>query len=311
MKNTISGQFPFKIRKKVYFFFVFMFLVIFSLLAFEKNKQERKLNVVFGINNRYVDYAKVAIDSIVTNNVSGSHYVFWILSTDISDENKKKMKKYAQSVNQEIVFVTIDSKYTEKWNKMSSFWPSIIMARLLIPEVLPQSVKKALYLDADVLVAEDLKNLFDINVENYYAAMVEDAVPQLHQLELLKGRKYANSGVILFNLNKMRQDKIPQLLWKYLDENFERFSCKEGPSCYTFKDQDLINLVLKDGIKFIDLKWNNQDLMKWQDVSDSNREGIYHFVSSENKPWVSIKSGAHELWIHQEILLRQRERKGL
>ena len=109
----------------------------------------------------------------------------------------------------------------------------------------------------------------------------------------------------------MRQDKVTQALLKYLDENLEKFSCKEGLNCYTYKDQDLLNLVLKDGIKFIDSKWNNQDQEKWKEVNALNQEGIYHFTAPENKPWISIKTAAQELWIYQEFLTRQRERNAL
>lgn len=288
-------------RKLVVFFMLLVVIggvINFLNPVYEKIKihmfAHEKLHVVFGINNEYVYYTKLAINSIIKNNNSKSDYVFWILNPDISDENKKDMANYAKSIGQHIVFVKIDEKYMEKWNNVLDVWPPITMARILIPDLLPQNVNKAVYLDADILVAEDLKNLFDVDIEGYYAAMVEDCRPEWHQLELLNGKKYANSGVILFNVKKMRQDDIMQKMLKYFDNHLANFLCVENFECYYYKDQDLLNLVLHDGIKFLDNKWNN--VSDWNNVNIINQEGIYHFAAQENKPWINTKTDAQKLW---------------
>lgn len=275
--------------------FSLIFVVALSTAMITTFLPSERLNVVFNINDKYVYYTKLVINSIIRNNRSKSDYTFWILESDITAVNKADILDYVHSVGQEVVFVTIDQKYIEKWSKMDSYWPPIIMARLLIPDLLPQTIKKALYLDADILVAEDLKHLFDEDIKDYYVGMVEDARPEYHQLKEIKNGKYANSGVILFNLEKMRQDNMVQALFRYFDENYIKFSCNVKGSCYGCKDQDLINIVLHNGIKFMDKKWNNHSA--FENVDLSNQKGIYHFASIEKKPWEHQDNSAQKLWL--------------
>lgn len=47
------------------------------------------------------------------------------------------------------------------------------MFRLMLPEVLP-NLNKIIYLDADIFVNTDIKELWDIDMTNYYFAGVPD-----------------------------------------------------------------------------------------------------------------------------------------
>ncbi len=47
--------------------------------------------------------------------------------------------------------------------------------RLRIPEILPQNISKALYLDGDIIVEQDLKELWNLDLSNAVLGAVEDA----------------------------------------------------------------------------------------------------------------------------------------
>ena len=279
---------------------IFLLFFLFSTVCHAAN-----LNVVFAIDNNYPPYTMLMIYSIMKNNVSNQNYTFWILEADISPENKEKMTNYVQSIGQEIKFIAVDSKYIENWRKLYStpeetdlsitHITPISMARILIPELLPQDLDKALYLDSDMLVTEDLKNLYDEDLGNFYAGMVKD--------ESWNIDGYMNAGLILFNLPKWRENRTSRRMISYLNRHMEEFSCNQQPfwwkkGCYLYKDQDLMNLFLKNRVKVLDQRWNNEDIEN-EEVDLNTTKGIHHFIGGAiNKPWNSQRSDPRKLWLH-------------
>ena len=63
--------------------------------------------------------------------------------------------------------------------------------------------KKIIYLDTDTMVNKDIKSLFDIDIEKYEFAGVVDRLGRW-----FIGLSYINSGVLLLNLDKIRETKL-------------------------------------------------------------------------------------------------------
>lgn len=268
--------------------------LIFAIILLFSSVCHAKLDVVFAIDNNYPLYTMLVINSIIKNNKSGQEYTFWVLETGITDENKTKMKDYAESIKQEINFITVDTKYIEKWSKLyDDYVTPIAMSRILIPDLLPQNIEKALYLDSDILVAEDLKGLFEEDLGDYYAAMVQD--------KMSEKEKYMNAGVILFNLPRWRVDGLSEKMVDFIDSHKRELKCSEKSfweksDCYKFKDQDVIHFFLKDNTKELDRKWNNQ-VFKNQTVTVKTQKGIYHFIGGlHRKPWNSQRNDPQKLY---------------
>ena len=115
--------------------------------------------------------------------------------------------------------------------------------------------KKAIYLDSDLLIRKDIKNLFDIDLEEYcYAAVVDGSANENHILPNLEGNitiekgNYYNSGVLLLNCDKIRKEMpatFANLLLKQEEKNF-----------YKFIDQDILNIACHNKIKKLPPKYN-------------------------------------------------------
>ena len=274
---------------------IFLIILLFSTVC------HAKMDVVFAIDNNYPLYTMLMINSIMKNNASKQDYTFWVLETDVTNENKTRMKNYVESVGQKINFITIDPKYIEKWSRLyNDHITPIAMSRILIPELLPKDIDKALYLDSDMLVAEDIKTLFDEDLEDYYVGMVPDKLYRRFQYADEEGFKYMNAGVILFNLPKWRAENLSEKMLDYVDANAEKFACSRGPfwqkkDCYFYKDQDLIYFFLRKKTKEISGRWNNQILRKAQKINEPM--GIYHYIGKPHrKPWNSQETPAQKLY---------------
>lgn len=114
-----------------------------------------------------------------------------------------------------------------------SHWTYMAMMMCGLTKYIPD--EKVLYLDYDVLVLEDISELWDMDMTDYYfAAGIE---PQRSR----KNYTYCNTGVVMFNLDKLREDGKD-------DEAIHALNTK----VYRFPDQDVMNDVCQGHIRILD-----------------------------------------------------------
>ena len=134
--------------------------------------------------------------------------------------------------------------------------------RLLLPQILPDDVKKVIYLDIDVIVLHDLGELWDVDLGNYPFLAVQEPDgpyviecfkrfnPHLKHLDfdkfgVTREHKYFNSGVMVINLERWRQDGVMEKALNFLDSYSPRFA-----------DQDVLNVILAGQWGTLDPRWN-------------------------------------------------------
>jgi len=240
------------------------------------------INVVFTIDKNYPLYTMLVINSILKHNVSKSDYTFYVINNNLSSWDELQMKYFVKYKKQKIVFIKVDADAINKGKDIYShtfYCPhvtSIGTVRMMIPRLLPNDVKKALYLDSDILVLKDLKELYDTDLGKYYAAMGWDNKYLYLPRGKKKGFEYFNSGVILMDLDKWRKDDISEKIIDYITSR-----------TLILPDQDAINKILHGKIKVFDPKWNNQYCLGilFTKLSDT---GIIHYISSR-KPWILMR----------------------
>jgi len=121
--------------------------------------------------------------------------------------------------------------------------------------------------------------LFNESVENLYLKGVIDVESELNA-QRLGLKKYCNSGVLLVNLKKWREDGVEKKFFDYVNNNTEKLK---------WADQDVLNAVLQDGIEYLDKPFNAQ-VSKFDSSKNSGfweiaeSAVVIHFVSPK-KPW--------------------------
>jgi lipopolysaccharide biosynthesis glycosyltransferase len=178
----------------------------------------------------------------------------------------------------EIEFIFFDK------NKLASFRSTLYLkskvsnARLFIAECLP-SLSRCIYLDTDLIVFSDLKELYDTNLSgNIVGGVLDNAVFDPNQaarfrndLKLKNPSLYFNAGVILIDLAAWRDDQVTQ---KSIQVSAEMFNVLSA------LDQDILNIVLQDKWLSLDPKWN---VLK-HSISENFSNGIAH-LCGRTKPW--------------------------
>jgi len=247
---------------------------------------ERTIDIVMASDDAYAQHSAAAIASILLNCDATSNFRFHILDGGISESKKEKLVKIKKVRDFEIKFYDM-TKYD--WSMFPNFHIHTSVAayyRLRIADILPRNISRALYLDGDVIVEQDLKELWDTDLSGSVLGAVEDANGVTFGKRLGLARRYFNSGVLLLSLDKLRQTNLMKKIVKYVNENKQRILCH---------DQDILNGLFNDQYKEISLKWNVNNLMYSPTIdmrhtySDQDARiarqnpGIIHFTG--DKPW--------------------------
>ena len=238
---------------------------------------EDVIHIGFGLHDKdghYSVWVGTAMQSIIDH--TDSKLCFHILHDEtVSEENKRKLQQVAHQKGDSIQFHFIDSSIFDDVKERLHRFTVGTMFRLMLPEMLP-NLNKIIYLDADLFVNRDVKELWDIDVSNYFVAGVRDYgtchhtfTPYPVQEGIVNRQNYINAGVLILNLDKIRSyGNMKNQSIQYLIDN---------PDSSLF-DQDALNVIYKDSILLLEEKWNSFVLVLKSKNVKKMENRIYHYV---------------------------------
>jgi lipopolysaccharide biosynthesis glycosyltransferase len=221
----------------------------------------------------------VTVRSLLEN--SSEPCNIYIIGVDLSAQDQQLLRASWQLSNaQQIEFISLEK------SKLAPFRPTLYLkskaayARMFIGDCLPH-LSRCLYLDTDLIVCSDLKELYHIDLQGKIAACVRDIsvrqhpetlVDRLkHELGLKDPLQYFNSGVMLIDLDAWRQHQIGEELVRVGTEMYDLLHSQ---------DQDALNIVLQDHYLGVEVQWNTSQY----EAEESFNQGILHLIGSK-KPW--------------------------
>jgi lipopolysaccharide biosynthesis glycosyltransferase len=204
-----------------------------------------KMDIGCASNQQYLPHMASMLCSLLENN-PGHHKIHY-LYTNIGTKSLKTLSKFIKIKGSTLYTYQLETAEIshlklDKHATLENYF------RLFIPKVLPDSVKKCLYLDCDTIILDSIEELWDFDIQAYPLAAVEQLGFDRHdELGLSKGSRYFNSGVMLLNLEKFRQEKISEKVIDFIDKYPEKIE---------YWDQDGLNFVLEGRCLFLPEKWN-------------------------------------------------------
>ncbi|MCU1276448.1 MAG: glycosyl transferase family 8 [Bryobacterales bacterium] len=161
---------------------------------------------------------------------------------------------------------------------------------LLLPELLPGTLDRILFLDADLLVLDDLAQLWEISMgDRALAAAPDAAIPLCCSPRGVKKRDewgisedavYFNCGVMLVRLSGWRERDVTRRACGYLQKVGRQVD---------FLHQEALNAILWDDWLPLESRWNLLGSMAGRPYEQSGsgawrQPGIVHFAG-RFKPW--------------------------
>lgn len=247
------------------------------------NNNTNEIPIFFTVDNNYIPFLAVTLESIVDNiSLENTYKIIVLYKENMSQENIEKINKYRRE-NFNIEFVDLKDKlgdieeklYTRDYYSKSTYY------RLLIPE-LYKEYDKAIYLDSDIVLLTDIANLYNIDLEdNLIGAAPDEAIANVKAFQeyaekvvgVSSYHKYFNAGVLLMNLKELRNTKF-QDKFLYLLETV-KYSVAQ--------DQDYLNRICKGKVKIIDGSWDKMPI--GGRILREEELNLLHF-NLISKPWL-------------------------
>lgn len=237
------------------------------------------IHIGFGLHDKtghYSVWVGTVMQSILEH--TDSRICFHILHDEtLSIDNKYKLEKVARSGSSIIEFHKIDENdFSVVKNQMSRFTIGT-MFRCSLPELLP-NLNRIIYLDADLFVNRDIKELWDVDICEYCLAGVADEGVDIHNYPKIlnkypgiKKESYFNAGVLYMNLKKLREfGNLKKLVVDFLVENPEA----------GLPDQDALNVIFHNKVLYLDGCWNQFVFMHRKDNVEKLDKAIFHYAAA-------------------------------
>ena len=260
--------------------------------------------VVFAFDKNLVMPACVCISSLLMNAKKDTSYDIFILhpaNQSMTQTDLVKLPEYYD--NCKLTFRPVGNEFDNAFEIRGITTPAYY--RLLIPEIIPE-YDKIIYSDVDVIFRRDLSDLYSIDLAGVYMAATydvgmnlgKDGVAHINAAKGLVLGKYIQSGFILLNSSKLKNDGL-----------VKRFK-EEAKKQYKFQDQDILNVVCGKNLKVLPAEYNMTDYtfyylnsgdeliksgyIKEEEISEAKQYGTLHF--NGHKPWKSYSINFDIWW---------------
>ncbi len=242
------------------------------------------MDIVYSSDHKYMFYCCVSISSLMTYTPSDCMVKLHLLIDGTFTDEDERLIGFLRDkyVNLTIITHRMEEELFSERDFENSLWSKASFYRLLLPELLPD-VKVCLYLDSDTLILDNIMPLWDYDLTDCYIAGVFEDIsavrPHTVGNEIPGIDTYINSGVLLMNLELMRNDHLQ-----------ERFLQKEMD--HTAPDQDLLNILCYGKIKLLPPEYNYILGIHSESVK------IQHFLMQDYiRPWKNLHAfGAQQWW---------------
>ncbi len=256
---------------------------------------QETFHVAVAANERYMPGALVALAGVAAFARRETPLHFHVFTEDVRQETMEEAREVLSRlhpngvVEQHVCDETILAGLP--------YWAGSRMAsvRCFFPYIL-KDVDWCLYLDCDVLYLASVEEHFSYRDANAYAVVVQEESERCRRGECewaarrcgvtIPDSEYFNSGVMLFNFKKCREDKIPERIQQFF---------KDYPDV-ALPDQTAMNVVFHGHKAFAPQKFDRLQIF----LTDEKlaERPVVHYVCGN--PWVrkygEVASGRFRLW---------------
>ncbi|TGE07947.1 glycosyltransferase family 8 protein [Hymenobacter fodinae] len=213
--------------------------------------EKSTIHLGFSFDKGYLSPFYVLLASIFNHNKEHSIGIHAI-ATGISDADKSSLDTYVKSNGGDISFYSIDPSLVEGFALPDHEGAHLTIAtyyRLFFADLVPESVKKIIYIDIDTVVVGDLLPLYQTdNGDNPIAAVPDDWMPIRPELGITETGEYFNAGVTLIDIDLWKKKNVKERVVEVVYKHPERIK--------NFADQDALNMVLVGNWYKLDPKYN-------------------------------------------------------
>ncbi len=246
-------------------------------------------HIVYITDSNYILPTKISIASMLEN-CKEEHVCIHIIAIDIHEEQMKSLLRIGKIHNNIKIIIHNFSNEFLDLGLNHSYVSKAALYKFKIPEIF-SDIDTILYIDGDTLLHSNFLSIFDFDISEYYLAAVQDMIQVVDNKwnKRLQHEKYFNSGVMLLNLKKLREEKISEKLINYKKNDTEN----------SFMDQNALNVILGNDVLWISPSFNFLTAYKERFSKDEIRKFYGLTLKEESlfeKPLILHLSGGEKVW---------------
>lgn len=262
------------------------------------------MNLLLTVNRAYMEHAADCIRSAARFPCEGGYDVY-ILHSDLESQDQADFSGLFREPDVRLHFHFVDPLLFQAFPE-SERYPRLIYYRIFAASLLPPNLERILYLDVDTIVINPLKELYETEFNgNYYLACthVRKFLNKVNQyrLGMEEENSYINSGVLLMNLQALREHQNIKEVVSYT---------KRRRQYLTLPDQDIITALYGGKTGLLDtMRYNLSDRMlmfynldfshKKLDLEWVRKNGVIIHYCGKQKPWKTPYLGILDVFYHE------------
>lgn len=226
---------------------------------------------------------------------AGEPITVWLLNHSLSNREVQTIESFLRKYDMDLSVVPIGPSFFDDMPLVSDTQFSIEMYyRIFIPWLLPDMVDRALWLDSDIIISGDIAPFYNLDLNGHCVAACEDgrsidtstSGQDNERLGLDRSHRYFNSGVLLMNLNRIRE--------RYSQEEICALAGKIRQKL-KYPDQDILNCLYQDRVLYADYRLYNCGIGVFQHMTAEEKSNIriLHYYG-RRKPWNILRGSDPE-----------------
>ena len=208
--------------------------------------------IVYASDNRFAEILGVSLVSLYENSQDMEDIIVYVLDSAITAENKEKLnripEKYGRSqitwIPAQDISKVLAMEVEVDRGSLSQY------ARLFVSSDLPADLDRVLYLDCDIVVGKSIRELWNLDLNGKTIAALLDAFSTAYRanIDLQPNDIMFNSGVMLIDLNRWKEQEVEEQLLKFIESKNGRI--QQG-------DQGALNAVLSNDTYCFEPRFNS------------------------------------------------------
>ena len=251
------------------------------------------MNILVALDSNYIHPLCVMFNSLAQTN-AGNSFDIYVAYSSLTEEDFSKMEKALGNLDAKIYRVLVDDEIfsgapvLDRLSKATYY-------RLLIGDILPESVHKLLYLDPDIVINKDLTEFYNTDLNGCVLAGCchlygFNEWVNFHRLRVKRKKRihYINAGVLLIDLDMWRKNITLKQILNFIQKKIRYL---------LLADQDVINVLFSDKLMRIDERIYNLDEKTFKHFSEKSAKkymidlnwvrentAVIHY-NGKHKPW--------------------------
>ncbi|RHW23500.1 glycosyltransferase family 8 protein [Nocardioides immobilis] len=216
------------------------------------------MHVACTSNDRYLPHVATLMQSLAASNLPRAITLHLLHDDTVTPQMQGQLHEDATRLGIGLTLRQPDAALLQTLPPSGSHYPPLIWYRIFLPDLLVE-VDRVLYLDADTLVLQDLRPLWSLDLDQVLLAAVAQPAepshsqPALARLGLPPDADYLNSGVLLMDLRRMREEHFSRQM---IDTGQAQAEEWKDSAHFRLPDQDAFNLVCAGRWLKLHPRWN-------------------------------------------------------